>query len=63
MSVTGGQHFTPVAGGIECILCQPLGRGLLEASVWFLPDVTPCALSFADSALYPFALKKLQPRV
>ena len=56
MSITGRRYFTHVPGGIKCILRESPGKGLLEASVWFLPDVTFCALSFADSTLYLFTV-------
>ena len=55
MSFSGKQYFTCVAGGIKGILRDSMGKGLLEAHVRFPPDLVPCALSFADFALHPFA--------
>lgn len=44
-------------GGIEPILCDSVGRGLLEACAWFLVDtVPPVPFPFVDFALYPFTV-------
>lgn len=60
MSFLHKQHITPVTThcwrGIECVLCDFIGRELLEACVWFPQTLLNAAFPFANFILYPFSV-------
>lgn len=43
-------------GGIKCILCDSMGRKLLEACPWFSLDIATYDFPFADFGLCYFAV-------
>lgn len=45
-----------IAGGIQHILCDPTGKGPLEAGAWFPLNFGPAPFLFAGSALQPLAV-------